>query len=282
MSEPVILVENLSFTYAGGFQALKDINIRIEENEFVGIIGQNGAGKSTLLKNIIGLLKPTEGRVVIVGNDTRDIPVSKLSIRVGFVLQNPDLQLFADTIREEVAFGPLNMGIKGKELDERVDSALETVGLEDNKKDFPLALSKGERAKIVIASVLAMDPEIIILDEPTCGQDYHGCHQIMAIARNLREAGKTIVVVTHHMSLIAGYAERLIVFRDGGIFMDDKVGNVFSRPDELINTHIKPPHITRMGLMLKDTLDIDETILSESRLGDIVLSRVKKTSPNPN
>ena len=274
MSETIISIENLSFMYPGGFQALSDINISIKKNEFVGIIGQNGAGKSTLLKNIIGLLHPSSGRVVILGSDTRDITVSELSTKVGFVLQNPDLQLFAQTIQEEVEFGPRNTGIEGDELEERVKSALSVVGLESQRNDFPLALSKGERAKVVIASVLAMEPEIIVLDEPTCGQDHHGCLQIMDIVKNLHKAGKTIIVVTHHMSLIGQYAERLLVFKDGTLFMDGTVPEIFSRPEELIRTHIKPPHIVRMGLGLQKELKYTETILSEKQLGDILLKRV--------
>jgi len=274
MGKSVVSIENLDSTYPGGVQALKNINLSIQENEFVGIIGQNGAGKSTLLKNIIGLLKPSSGRVVVLGSDTRNISVSELSAKVGFVLQNPDLQLFAQTVGEEVEFGPRNIGIVGDELNTRVNRALSIVGLQDLKDEFPLALSKGERAKVVIASVLVMEPEVIILDEPTCGQDHYGCIQIMEIAKNLHDAGKTIIVVTHNMSLIADYAKRIVVFKQGGLFMDGTVSEVFSRPEELIKTHIKPPHIVRLGLALKDELEYEKLILNEKQMGDIILNQI--------
>ena len=273
MEKPVITIENLTSVYSGGVEALSKINLTISQNEFVGIIGQNGAGKSTLLKNIIGLLKPTEGTVLVLGNDTREISVSELASKVGFVLQNPDLQLFAQTIREEVEFGPKNAGIEGVELDERVNNALATVGLEKQKEDFPLALSKGQRAKVVIASVLAMKPEVIILDEPTCGQDHFGCLQIMDIARMLHEEGKTIIVVTHNMALISEYAKRLLVFRKGTLFMDGTVEEVFSKPEELIKTHIKPPHVVRIGLSLKEELRHEAPVLTEEELGDLIIDR---------
>lgn len=276
MAETVISIEKLYYTYPGGFQALTDININIQRNEFIGIIGQNGAGKSTLLKNIIGLLHPSSGRVVVLGTDTKDITVSELSAKVGFVFQNPDLQLFAQTIQEEVEFGPKNIGVEGEELADRVKDALSVVGLEKKYEDFPLALSKGERAKVVIASVLAMEPEIIILDEPTCGQDYHGCLQIMDIARDLHKAGKTIIVVTHNMALIAQYAERLIVFRNGTLFMDGTVSDIFTHPDELIKTNIKPPHIVRMGLGLQKELEYTGAILNEKQMGDVLIERIAR------
>jgi energy-coupling factor transport system ATP-binding protein len=274
MGKTVVLVENLNSIYPSGVHALTNINLSIQENEFLGIIGQNGAGKSTLLKNIIGLLKPSSGRVVVLDSDTREIAVSELSTKVGFVLQNPDLQLFAQTIREEVEFGPKNIGVEGEELNARVEKALSIVGLQDHKEEFPLALSKGERAKVVIASVLVMEPDVIILDEPTCGQDHYGCIQIMDIAKKLHEDGKTIIVVTHNMALIADYAKRIVVFKEGSLFMDGTVSEVFSRPEDLIKTQIKPPHIVRVGLALKVELEHEEPILNETQMGDIILGRI--------
>lgn len=275
-SEPVARVRNLSCTYGGSFtggeKALKHINLELYRNQFVAIIGQNGAGKSTLLKFLIGLLKPQEGDVTILGTDTRKIAISELASKVGFVLQNPDLQLFASTVREEVAYGLENQGIQGKEQERRVLAALKKVGLDGELETFPLTLSKGDRAKVVIASVLAMDPELIILDEPTSGQDYRGSIQIMDIARQLLDEGKTVIVVTHNMDLVARYAERVIVLKKGELAMDGSVRDIFSRRDQLLETHITPPHITRLGASLGDVLNTDDVFLEVKELGDVLVS----------
>jgi energy-coupling factor transport system ATP-binding protein len=265
--EAVLTIDGLSCTYGGGVEALKHIDLEILRNQFVGIIGQNGAGKSTLLAHMIGLMKPKIGKVLVLGTDTRKVTVSELALKVGFVLQNPDLQLFASTVREEVAFGLDNMGIAGDEQEERLERSLKKVGLEMKMDHFPLTLSKGDRAKVVIASVLAMDPQIIILDEPTCGQDHKGNTQIMDIATTLQEEGKTIVVVTHNMGLIVRYAQRIIVMKQGEVFMDGSVREVFSHPGKLLETQIKAPHITRLGRSLQDRLKSDRTYLGVEELG---------------
>ncbi|HEY3313964.1 MAG TPA: ATP-binding cassette domain-containing protein [Bacillota bacterium] len=274
MEEPVIQVQNLTYTYPGGFTALREINFSVRRNEFVGIIGQNGAGKSTLLKNITGLLTPAVGRVVVHGFDTRRAKVADIATHVGFVLQNPDRQLFAQTVREEVAFGPKNLGLPDSDIEERVQTALAYVGLEGNREGFPPALSKGDRAKVVIASVLAMRPELIILDEPTSGQDYRGCYQIMDIARAFHQSGHTVVVVTHHMALVAEYADRVIVMGNGSILMDDTTRNVFARPDLLRQTYITPPQITQVASELNGAVGLTETVLRVPELGEAVLRRL--------
>lgn len=275
MSEYAITIENLDYTYGHGVYALKNINLNIKKNEFVGIIGQNGAGKSTLLKNITGLLKPTKGEVCVMGTNTRDISVARLATKVGFVLQNPDRQIFSSTVYEEVSFGPKNLGLNNDEIDERVSFALKAVGLSEMKEYFPPALSKGDRAKVIIASVLAMRPEIIILDEPTSGQDYLGCYQIMDIAREFHRAGFTIIVVTHHMALVAEYAHRTVVLCEGEIMMDDATKKVFSRPEELLRTYIAPPQITQLGLIMKDRLGLSEAVLNIKEMGDLILEARK-------
>lgn len=262
--DPVISMRNVNFFYDEDVQALKDITLDIYEGEFIGIIGQNGAGKSTLLKNIIGLLKPSSGHIEVLGRDIREINVSRMSLSVGFVLQNPDLQLFADTVKEEIAFGLENLGYEGREKEEKINQALSEIGIEHLKEEFPPSLSKGDRAKVVIASVLAMDPPIIIFDEPTSGQDYNGCRQILDIAMNLNEEGKTIIMVTHNMNLIAEYTERLLVLKQGELFMEGSLEEVFSRPDKLLETNIKPPKITQIAQELE--ADISEL----SMHGDIL------------
>lgn len=273
MKDNVVLkIENLSYTYKNGLMALENINMEIRENEFVAIIGQNGAGKSTLLKNITRLLLPTCGEIYINGKNTREMTVAGVSKEIGFVLQNPDRQLFADTVHEEIAYGLRNAGFGEEKIKERIDEALEAVGLVDKREEFPPALSKGDRAKVVIASVIAMQAKIIILDEPTSGQDYSGCYQIMNIAKALHAKGHTIIFVTHHMPLVAEYAQRTIVMAKKRVLLDDTARNVFSQPEILATTNINPPQITRFASKLEGKVPVSGTILNVSELGDELLS----------
>ena len=271
MEQPLIEVNQLNYIYPNGFHALRNINLSVGQNEFVAVIGQNGAGKSTFLKNLTGLFKPTSGYVKIDGTSTTDISIARLSTKIGFVLQNPDRQLFANTIEEEVAFGPRNLGLGEDEVKERVHTALEFVKLTDLAQRYPPSLSKGERAKVVIASVLAMNPRIVVLDEPTTGQDYQGCHQIMGIARHLYETGHTVLVVTHHMSLVTDYCKRAVVFCKGEIMMDDTTRNVFRQEEKLRETFIIPPQVTQLGNRLHQRLHTDQTYIQVDELGDAIL-----------
>ena len=269
MKDNVVLkIDHLSYTYDKGSEALSDVSIEIRENEFVAIIGQNGAGKSTLLKCITGLLRPSEGKIYINGKDNSEMSVAAISREIGFVLQNPDRQLFAETVFDEIAFGLKNAGFSEAEIKERIEETLASVGLTDKKNDFPPSLSKGDRAKVVIASVIAMKPGIIILDEPTSGQDYKGCYQIMDIAKELHKAGHTIIFVTHHMPLVTEYADRTIVMSRKHVLMDDVSTDVFNHPEELATTNIKPPQITQFGALLSEFIPLDGTILSVESLGE--------------
>jgi energy-coupling factor transport system ATP-binding protein len=270
-----IEVENLEYVYQPhGLKALKGISLTVREGDFVGVIGQNGAGKTTLLKNLVGLLLPTSGRVIVDGLDTRETTVAELSTRVGFVLQNPDQQLFAQMVEEEIAFGPHNLKLAEEEVKARVDGAIAVTGLEEFRQEFPPALAKGDRAKVVIASVLAMRPNIIILDEPTTGQDYKGCHQIMQIARQLHEEGCTVLVVTHHMALVAEYTERTVVLCQGEVLMQGTTACVFAQPEVLRQTHVTPPQITQLAQSLPKELRLPDTALTVEQLGDSILECV--------
>ncbi len=271
-------VKNVSFTYPNGFEALKNIDFTIEKNEFLAIIGQNGAGKSTLLKTITGLLKPTAGEIIINGHSTKDISIAKLSTQLGFVLQNPDRQLFADTVYEEIAFGPKNLKLGEDDIAQRVEEAMALTGLTGFRDSFPPALSAGERAKVVIASVAAMRPDIIVLDEPTTGQDYRGCYQIMDIAKDFHAMGHTVVMVTHHMALVAEFAKRTIVFCGGRVLLDGATAGVFGQPEVLAQSYIIPPQITQIGLQMREKLQTDEIFLdvdSLARCMDAKLHAVK-------
>lgn len=267
----VLKIDHLSYTYDNGAEALTDVSFEIAENEFVAIIGQNGAGKSTLLKNITGLLRPTSGDIYINGKNNKEMSVAAISREVGFVLQNPDRQLFADNVYEELAYGLRNAKMTEEEIKARIEETLESIGLSDKTEEYPPALSKGDRAKVVIGSVIAMRPNIIILDEPTSGQDFKGCYQIMDIAKELRAQGHTIIFVTHHMPLVTEYADRTIVMSRKHVLMDDDSTDVFNHPEELATTNIKPPQITQFGALLEKDIPIEGTMLNVKTLGDQLL-----------
>ena len=272
MSKKVVLkIDDLSYAYREGAYALEHVNIEIYENDFVAIIGQNGAGKSTLLKNITGLLRPTEGAIYINGKNNKEMSIADISKEIGFVLQNPDRQLFADNVYEEVAYGLRNAGMKEEDIKVRVEETLEAVGLSDKKEDYPPALSKGDRAKVVIACVIAMQPGIIILDEPTSGQDFKGCYQIMDIAKAMHKLGHTVIFVTHHMPLVTEYEDRTIVMARKKVLMDGYSHDVFNYPEELATTNINPPQITQFGSQLAEFIPLEGTMLSVEELGEALL-----------
>jgi energy-coupling factor transporter ATP-binding protein EcfA2 len=274
-SKPLsIQVEHLDYVYQPlDVHAVKDVSFGIRQGEFVALIGQNGSGKTTVLKNLLGLLRPTDGRVIVAGQDTQTTAVAEMARHVGFVLQNPDQQLFADTVEDEVAYGPKNLKLEKELVEKRVTDSLQLVGLTDKRKEFPPALSKGDRAKVVIASALALDPSIIILDEPTTGQDYKGCHQIMQIAQSLHAQGRTVVFVTHHMALVAEYAERVIVLCGGKVILDDVTEEVFARPKVVRQACIIPPQITELGQALPPALGLPRTPLTVQTMRAAVLDR---------
>ncbi len=274
MSTTAIHAQGLTFVYpAGRTAALAGLDLSVQRGEFVGIIGENGAGKSTLLKNLVGLLRPTAGKVWIEGQDASQLAVSELALRIGLVLQNPDQQLFAQTVEEEIAFGPRNLGLDKGEIRQRTDQAIAATGLDAVRGEFPPALPKGERAKVVIASVLAMQPGILILDEPTTGQDYKGCHQIMRLARELHREGHTVLVVTHDMSLIAEYAARTVVLHAGRILLDGRTADILAQPAVLSQTHVMPPQITQLSQSLPRELALPSTVLTVHELGEHIIAR---------
>jgi energy-coupling factor transport system ATP-binding protein len=246
----ILEARNVSYRYPGDVQALRNVNARFSKGEFVAIIGQNGSGKTTLVKLLIGLLKPTEGTVLIDGEDSTKLTVGQISKKVGMVLQNPDNQLFALTVEEEVQFGTRNIGLSHDEVDKKTQEALKLVGLEAQRKAYPFNLSMSDRRKLTVAAVWAMNPNVLILDEPTTGQDYKGRYEIMEIAKSLNRAGHTIIVITHDIDLVAAYAKRVIVLGKGEVLLDGPAREVLSKTETLDQTFLQPPQITRLGLAL--------------------------------
>lgn len=266
-SQPLIEARGLFKTYEGGFQALRGIDLSIAQGEFVAIIGANGSGKTTLVKHFNGLLKPTAGSVRVCGLDTKKTPIMTLARRVGFVFQNPDNQLFRFTVRDEVGFGLKNMGFSKQEIAERTRKALEEVNLLEFSERHPHALSRGQRQRVAIAIVLSVSPDIIVLDEPTTGQDLKSRVQIMDFIRGLNQAGHTIVVVTHDLSLVAQFARRVVVMNEGKIVMDGGPKEVFSNADVLRECRLLPPRITRLASRLVD-YGVPGDLVTESQLSE--------------
>lgn len=262
-SEVILEVKNVSFEYPTypPVKALINVSFEVRKGEFIGIIGNNGSGKTTLMKCIVGLLKPTEGEILFKGEDIRKFSAKERAKRIGLVLQNPDTQLFAMSAAEEIEFGLKNIGLSPEEIKERRDAILQTVGLDKYKNTHPFQLSFGDRKKLAVASIIAMNPEIIILDEPTTGQDYKGRYEICNLAKQLNEQGITILMVTHDMDLVAKYSERVIVMKDGLIVFDGPTREAFKRTDMLREAGLMPPKIALLAQSLQEK-DVPRDILS--------------------
>jgi energy-coupling factor transport system ATP-binding protein len=239
----MIRAENVSYQYINGKKVLKGLSFTIKAGEFIAIIGQNGAGKTTLLKHFNGLLKPTGGSLTVNDLDVSRTKTSILSKHIGFLFQNPDHQIFCPTVYDEIAFGLKNIGVNQKEIDELVSQASEKVGILHHLNSNPFSLSKGQRQRVALASVLAMGTDILVLDEPTTGQDYQEGIEIMEIIKQLNEAGKTVIIVTHDMELVARYAKRVIVLQNGTVLEDGSSNTVLNKTESLTLSNLHPPQI---------------------------------------
>jgi energy-coupling factor transporter ATP-binding protein EcfA2 len=239
--EPLLSVKGLEHTYPDGTVALKGVSLDVRQGEYVLVIGQNGAGKSTLVKHFLHLLEPTGGDVLVGGVDTRKLTVSELASRIGYVAQNPDNQIFSSTVGEEVSFALTNLGYSKDEVERRTVENLEAMGLLEDRARHPLALPKGDRARIVIAAVLAMEPEIVIFDEPTTGQDYRGARYILDVSQKLHQMGKTVIVITHHLYLMPEYAERVLVMGKGTLLLDAPIREAYHARETLSSTFLTAP-----------------------------------------
>ena len=245
-----IQVEALGFTYPGGVEALRDVSLTLEAGEAVAIVGQNGAGKTTLLRHFNGLLRPAHGSVRIGDWDTREHSVARLAARVGYVFQNPDEQLFCRTVREEVAFGPANLKFAPERRERLVEQALTLTELSGREGTNPYDLSPAWRKLVALASVLAMDTPIVLLDEPTTGQDAVNAGRIAHILRSLRAQGKTVVAISHDIDFCAENFERIIAMGQGTVLLDGPPHSVLGEDAALASTYVDPPQLTRLGRRL--------------------------------
>ena len=243
----LIEAANLSFEYESGALALNDVSLRINAGEFIALIGQNGSGKTTLAKHFNGLLHPKSGRVLLSGRDLRALPMNTVAADVGYVFQNPDHQIFAATVTDEVAFGPRNFRLGGAEVTERVHGALEAVGLRGLEAVDPFLLGKGQRQRLAVASLLAMRPRLLILDEPTTGLDYDEQRRMMDLLARLHAEGLAILIITHSPWVVAEYAERGVLMSAGQILFDGALRDLFAEEALLARAHFHAPEVTRLG-----------------------------------
>ncbi len=242
-----IETKNVSFSYSEAEDVLRSVSLQIKQGEFAALIGQNGSGKTTLAKHMLGLLRPREGKVMIQGEDIRSKAVGQIARRVGYVFQNPDHQIFSATTREEIAYGPKNLQLGEAEIIDRTEQAMDRFSLTAHAERQPAALSHGIRRKVALASIYAMDPQIWILDEPTGGLDWRSAQETMALLHELNEAGKTIVLITHDMRIVAEHTERCIVMSEGQVVAHEATRTVMERSEAL---EITPPQAWRLGSAL--------------------------------
>lgn len=262
-----IEIHDLHFTYPTGVEALRGTSLTIESGEQVAIVGQNGAGKTTLVKHLNGLLQPTKGQVLIGDWDTTEYSVAKLASRVGYVFQNPDEQLFSRNVGAEVAFGPKNLGFDAERIEALVKDALALTQLSDKTETNPYDLSATWRKMVALASILSMDTDVLIFDEPTTGQDAVNVARIAAVIAELRTRGKTVITITHDIDFCAENFERVIAMSQGKILLDGKANDVLGQDEILASTYVDPPQLTRLGkrLGLKNTVRNQEEFLNAIR-----------------
>ena len=284
--KPILEVRNLDYIYSAGtpfeHKALDNVSFALEPGEFVGIIGHTGSGKSTLMQQMNGLLKPTSGQVLLDGVDIwSDKKLTRQArFRVGLVFQYPEYQLFEETVYRDIAFGPKNMGLEEKEVDRRVREAAGFVGLTEAQLEVsPFDLSGGQKRRVAIAGVIAMEPEVLILDEPTAGLDPVGRAEILGNIEAYRQAKKaTIMMVSHSMEDVARLTDRLLVMNGSRLAMDGTPSEVFSRAQELLAMGLNIPQVTQVFLKLKKLgLDVKSVYTMEQAVAEIVRLRGGKT-----
>ena len=247
-------VKNLKYSYNTNYQALKGVSLKVERGEMIALLGKNGAGKSTLFLHLNGIYQPDEGQVFIDGEELKYDKKSLLKFRqkVGIVFQNPDDQIFAPTVEEDVAFGPLNLGLTMEEVQDRVEEALARVGMSGYEKTAPHHLSGGQKKRVAIAGILAMKPEVMVLDEPTAGLDPQGVVDLSKLLRELNDEGITIIISTHEVDLVPNYANKVFVLVDGLLTAEGTPKEIFAKPEILEQANLKVPIVTELFQELEE------------------------------
>ncbi|MBP3791014.1 MAG: ATP-binding cassette domain-containing protein [Methanobrevibacter sp.] len=254
-------VKNIKYSYNADYQALKGVSLKVEKGEMVALLGKNGAGKSTLFLHLNGIYEPDEGQVFIDGEELKYDKKSLLKFRqkVGIVFQNPDDQIFAPTVEEDVAFGPLNLGLSMEEVQDRVEEALARVGMNGFEKKAPHHLSGGQKKRVAIAGILAMKPEIMVLDEPTAGLDPQGVTNLTKLLKELNDEGITIIISTHEVDLVPDYAKRVFVLVDGLLIAEGTPKDIFSQPEILKQANLEVPIVTELFQRLEaEGIDMED------------------------
>ncbi|MCI8398966.1 MAG: energy-coupling factor transporter ATPase [Oscillibacter sp.] len=272
---PILEIKNLTHTYSVGtpFQrsAVEDVSFAVEEGEFLGLIGHTGSGKSTLIQHLNGLLKPTSGQILLNGKDIWAEPkkIRDVRFQVGLVFQYPEYQLFEETVYKDIAYGPTNKGLTGDALDRCVREAARLVGVRDDQLNkSPFELSGGQKRRVALAGVLAMEPKVLVLDEPTAGLDPAGRENLMANIQNYhRNKGTTIILVSHSMDEIAQNVDRIVVLKSAHVLMSGTPRKVFAWAEELISAGLDVPRITQVAMALRRRgLDIDPAVYTADAL----------------
>lgn len=274
-TEAIISTRDLSYSYPGGIAALSGVNLDILPGEFVAVIGSNGSGKTTLVKQFNGLLKPSQGHVIVDGLDTRTTRVSELSRIVGFVFQNPDHQIFAYSVWEEASFGLKLQRLDEESIERQTTDALRAVALDGLRDRHPRALSRGQRQRLATASILALETPVLVLDEPTTGQDSLSRRQIMELTVDLHAEGRTVIMVTHDMALVAEYASRVIVMQDGKVIGDFPPKETFEREEILMSTGLELPPVIRIARGLRE-YGFSDTPLTQAELVENLITAIRR------
>jgi cobalt transport protein ATP-binding subunit len=261
---PIIQLQTVSYSYSTSIEALKGVSLTINRGEYVAIMGENGAGKTTLVKHFNGLLKPKNGKVFVDNDDVSQKSIAMMARKVGLVFQNPDDQLFAEDVEEEISFALRNFGYEEEVVKTRVDWALNLLDIQKYRKSSPFILSGGERKRVALASVLAWNPDVLVLDEPTVGQDYGQKERLKQFLIQLRTQGKTVIIVTHDVEFVANSQPRIVLMAEGKIVDDGSAKQIMINKKSLNECSVAPPEVTKLFTKLtqngfpEDVLDVDE------------------------
>jgi len=271
----MLTVEDVYFSYASGVEALKGVSLTVRDGEFVAIMGQNGAGKTTLIKQFNGLLKPTKGNVLVDGTETTKTSVAILARKVGFVFQNPDHQLFSESVEEEISFALKNFGYNKDIIEDRVVWAINLLGLTQYRKTSPFMLSGGERKRVALASVLAWDPQVLVLDEPTIGQDHQQKENLRQFILQMQTQGKTVIIVTHDVEFVAECNPRVVLMREGKIVADGEGKDILTDAKVIEQSSIVLPQIAQV-FMLLDVAGLPKNVIDIYEAKTLLLKALEK------